>query len=269
MLKTKVAKIEAQQGRAQGALRRRDSAPEAPQVYDRVLMAVGRRPNGKQHRRRRGGRQGQRARLHSGRPADAHQRAAHLRDRRHRRRADARAQGDARRQARRRSDRRAKSITFDARAIPSVAYTDPEVAWMGLTETEAKAQGVEYEKAVFPWAASGRALAHRPRRRASPSCSFDKDTQRMLGARHRRRERGRADRRDGARARDGRGRRGHRPHDPSASDAVGDGVLRRRDRRGLDHRHDAAAEMSSARAAERCARRTRGRRRIRCGWRER
>jgi dihydrolipoamide dehydrogenase len=48
---------------------------------------------------------------------------------------------------------------FDVRAIPSVAYTDPEVAWMGLTETEARASGIEYEKAVFPWAASGRALA--------------------------------------------------------------------------------------------------------------
>jgi dihydrolipoamide dehydrogenase len=48
---------------------------------------------------------------------------------------------------------------FDARAIPSVAYTDPEVAWMGLTETEAKAAGTEYEKASFPWAASGRALS--------------------------------------------------------------------------------------------------------------
>ncbi len=50
-------------------------------------------------------------------------------------------------------------VEFDARAIPSVAYTDPEVAWMGLTETEAQTEGIEYEKAVFPWAASGRALA--------------------------------------------------------------------------------------------------------------
>ncbi len=49
-------------------------------------------------------------------------------------------------------------VQFDARTIPSVAYTDPEVAWMGLTETEAKQQGVEYEKASFPWTASGRAL---------------------------------------------------------------------------------------------------------------
>jgi dihydrolipoamide dehydrogenase len=49
-------------------------------------------------------------------------------------------------------------VEFDARAIPSVAYTDPEVAWMGLTESTAKNDGVEYEKAVFPWSASGRAL---------------------------------------------------------------------------------------------------------------
>jgi dihydrolipoyl dehydrogenase len=48
---------------------------------------------------------------------------------------------------------------FDPRTIPSVAYTDPEVAWMGLTETQARSEGVEFEKAVFPWAASGRALS--------------------------------------------------------------------------------------------------------------
>jgi dihydrolipoamide dehydrogenase len=48
---------------------------------------------------------------------------------------------------------------FDARTIPSVAYTDPEVAWMGMTETEAKDQGIAYEKGVFPWAASGRSLS--------------------------------------------------------------------------------------------------------------
>ena len=48
---------------------------------------------------------------------------------------------------------------FDAKVIPSVAYTDPEVAWVGVTETEAKAKGLKYGKAVFPWAASGRSLA--------------------------------------------------------------------------------------------------------------
>ena len=51
-----------------------------------------------------------------------------------------------------------QDVRFDARTIPSVAYTDPEVAWMGLTETVAKADGVEFEKFTFPWAASGRAL---------------------------------------------------------------------------------------------------------------
>jgi dihydrolipoamide dehydrogenase len=50
-------------------------------------------------------------------------------------------------------------VQFDALTIPSVAYTDPEVAWMGLTETQAKQQGIEYEKASFPWAASGRSLS--------------------------------------------------------------------------------------------------------------
>jgi dihydrolipoamide dehydrogenase len=52
-----------------------------------------------------------------------------------------------------------QDVEFDARTVPSVAYTDPEVAWMGLTETAAKDEGIEYEKAVFPWAASGRALS--------------------------------------------------------------------------------------------------------------
>jgi dihydrolipoamide dehydrogenase len=51
-----------------------------------------------------------------------------------------------------------RDVTFDALTVPSVAYTDPEVAWMGLTETRARAEGIEYEKATVPWAASGRAL---------------------------------------------------------------------------------------------------------------
>jgi dihydrolipoamide dehydrogenase len=51
-----------------------------------------------------------------------------------------------------------RNVAFDALTVPSVAYTDPEVAWMGLTETRAEAEGIEYEKAVVPWAASGRAL---------------------------------------------------------------------------------------------------------------
>ncbi len=70
---------------------------------------------------------------------------------------------------------------FDARAIPSVAYTDPEIAWAGLTETEAKAEGVEYEKAVFPWAASGRSLAL-GRSEGMTKLLFDKSSHRLLGA---------------------------------------------------------------------------------------
>ena len=49
---------------------------------------------------------------------------------------------------------------FDARQIPSVAYTDPEVAWAGKTEDQCKAEGIKFGKAVFPWAASGRAIAN-------------------------------------------------------------------------------------------------------------
>jgi dihydrolipoamide dehydrogenase len=70
---------------------------------------------------------------------------------------------------------------FQALAIPFVAYTDPEVAWMGLTETEAKAQGIGYEKAVFPWAASGRALGL-GRKEGLTKILCDKTTKRILGA---------------------------------------------------------------------------------------
>ena len=70
---------------------------------------------------------------------------------------------------------------FDPLTIPSVAYTDPEVAWMGLTETEAKRQGIAYEKGVFPWAASGRALGiHRDE--GFTKLLFDPETHRILGA---------------------------------------------------------------------------------------
>lgn len=69
---------------------------------------------------------------------------------------------------------------FDARSIPSVAYTDPEIAWVGLTELEAKAAGVDYEKAQFPWAASGRALAL-GRSEGFTKLLFDKSTRRVLG----------------------------------------------------------------------------------------
>ncbi len=70
---------------------------------------------------------------------------------------------------------------FDPMTIPSVAYTDPEVAWMGLTETEAKAKGIAYEKGAFPWAASGRALGI-GRDEGVTKLLFDPETKRILGA---------------------------------------------------------------------------------------
>jgi len=69
---------------------------------------------------------------------------------------------------------------FDARVIPSVAYTDPEVAWVGVTETEAKAQGIQYGKGVFPWAASGRSLAI-GRDEGVTKILFDEATHRTIG----------------------------------------------------------------------------------------
>jgi dihydrolipoamide dehydrogenase len=69
---------------------------------------------------------------------------------------------------------------FDARQIPSVAYTDPEVAWAGLTEEQCKVQGIKYGKAVFPWAASGRAIAN-GRDEGFTKLLFDEATHRCIG----------------------------------------------------------------------------------------
>jgi dihydrolipoamide dehydrogenase len=69
---------------------------------------------------------------------------------------------------------------FDARVIPSVAYTDPEVAWVGLTETEAKTRGIDYRKGLFPWIASGRSLAQ-GRDEGFTKLLFDPETHRVLG----------------------------------------------------------------------------------------
>ncbi|GAA6162044.1 dihydrolipoyl dehydrogenase [Ruegeria sp. HU-ET01832] len=70
---------------------------------------------------------------------------------------------------------------FDAKLIPSVAYTDPEVAWCGLTETEAKAKGIKVEKGVFPWAASGKSLSN-GRSEGITKLLFDPEDQRVVGA---------------------------------------------------------------------------------------
>jgi dihydrolipoamide dehydrogenase len=70
---------------------------------------------------------------------------------------------------------------FDARVIPSVAYTDPEVAWVGVTETQAKAEGMKVGKGVFPWAASGRSLSL-GRSEGLTKLIFDEESERVIGA---------------------------------------------------------------------------------------
>ena len=74
-----------------------------------------------------------------------------------------------------------EKVAFDPLTIPSVAYTDPEISWMGLTETTAKADGIKYEKSVFPWAASGRALSI-GRDEGLTKILWDPETKRILGA---------------------------------------------------------------------------------------
>ena len=74
-----------------------------------------------------------------------------------------------------------EKVEFQAMTIPSVAYTDPEIAWAGVTEEEAKAQNLEIEKSVFPWAASGRAISTN-RTEGMTKLIFDKKTQRIIGA---------------------------------------------------------------------------------------
>ena len=74
-----------------------------------------------------------------------------------------------------------KKSQFDALAIPSVAYTDPEIAWTGVTESEAKKQGLDFDKATFPWAASGRSLGM-GRNEGLTKLLFDKASGRLIGA---------------------------------------------------------------------------------------
>ena len=177
-LNTKVTKLEAQKDGLKTAFEG-VNAPK-PQVYDRVLLAVGRRPNGKEIDAQAAGvNVTDRGFI----PADKYMRTnvPHIF-----------AIGDIigepmlAHKASHEGKLAAEIIAghkraFDARTIPSVAYTDPEVAWMGLTETQAKAQGTEIEKAVFPWAASGRARAT-ARDEGITKLIFDKNTKRLLGA---------------------------------------------------------------------------------------
>lgn len=177
-LKTRVTHIEPQESGLKVTFAGENS-PE-PQIYDRVLLAVGRRPNGRAIGAENAGvnvnergfipvdKQLRTNVPHIfgigdiiGEPMLAHK-AAH-------------------------EGKLAAEIiaghkaAFDARTIPAVAYTDPEIAWMGLTETEAAKQGIDYETARFPWAASGRAIAM-GRDEGMTKLLLDKNTRRILGA---------------------------------------------------------------------------------------
>ena len=156
-----------------------EHAPAEPQVYDLVLSAVGRTPNGKKLAAENAGvAVGDRGFIEVdtqmrtnvphifaigdivGQPMLAHKAVheAHV--------AAEAAAGHKRH--------------FDARVIPAVAYTDPEVAWVGISEDEAKAKGVTLGKAVFPWVASGRAVAN-GRDEGFTKLLFDPETHRILG----------------------------------------------------------------------------------------
>jgi dihydrolipoamide dehydrogenase len=178
LLKTKVSKIEDQADGLKVSFEG-DGAPES-EVFDRVLVAVGRRPNGKLIGAEAAG---VKVDDEGFIPVDNHQRTnvPHIY-----------AIGDVvgnpmlAHKATHEAKVAAEVIAghpaaFQALTIPSVAYTDPELAWMGLSEIQAKAQGVAIEKAVFPWAASGRALGI-GRREGITKLIVDKETKRVLGA---------------------------------------------------------------------------------------
>ena len=156
---------------------------------------------------------------------------------------------------------------FDARVIPSVAYTDPEIAWVGLTEDEAKKNGTAIAVAKFPWAASGRAIAN-GRDEGFTKLIFDAETHRVVGGAIVGTGAGRPDLRAGARGRDGRRRHRHRQDHPSASDHQRIGRHGRGAVRGRLHRPAAPAKRNDpgraegtggARGAEACAGRDRRR----------
>ncbi len=178
LLKTKVSKLEPKKDGIHVSFDG-EGAP-GNQVFDRVLVAIGRRPNGKNIGAEKAGvgvnEQGFI-------PVDKQQRTnvAHIY-----------AIGDIVGQPMlaHKATHEAKvaaevisghKVEFQALAIPSVAYTDPEVAWAGLTETDAKAQGIAIEKASFPWVASGRALSI-GRTEGATKLIMEPGTHRILGA---------------------------------------------------------------------------------------
>jgi dihydrolipoamide dehydrogenase len=156
-----------------------EAAPKEPQMYDLVLQAVGRTPNGKKIAAEKAGVQvTERGYINVdnqmrtnvphifaigdivGQPMLAHK-AVH--------------EGHVAAEA-----AAGEKSYFDARVIPSVAYTDPEVAWVGITEDEAKSKGIAITKGLFPWAASGRAIAN-GRDEGFTKLLFDAQSHRIIG----------------------------------------------------------------------------------------
>ena len=178
MLKTRASKAEVKSDGIQVSFEG-ENAPTEPQTYDLVLVAVGRTPNGKKIDAAAAGVQvdergfipvdkQMRTNVPNifaigdlvGQPMLAHK-AVH--------------EGHVAAEA-----ATGQKSYFDAKQIPSVAYTDPEVAWAGLTEEQCKAQGIAYEKGLFPWAASGRAIAN-GRDEGFTKLLFDASTHRIIG----------------------------------------------------------------------------------------
>ena len=178
MLKTRATKAEVKPDGIQVSFEG-ENAPAEPQTYDLVLVAVGRTPNGKKIDAGKAGvfvdergfipvDKQMRTNVQNifaigdiiGQPMLAHK-AVH--------------EGHVAAEV-----AAGQKSYFDAKQIPSVAYTDPEVAWAGLTEEQCKAQGIAYEKGLFPWAASGRAIAN-GRDEGFTKLIFDATTHRIIG----------------------------------------------------------------------------------------
>ena len=138
-------------------------ASQSPQTFDRVLVSVGRRPNGKGIGLEKTKAKVDRPRVHRGRCAAAHGRSAAVCHRRRGRRADAGPQGDARRRRWRSRRSSGEPAAFDSVAIPAVVFTDPEIAWCGLTETQA--EGEEPRRQSRPLSRGRRPAAPRRSRR--------------------------------------------------------------------------------------------------------
>jgi len=178
-LKTKVTKVEAKDDGLYVSFEG-ENAPSQPEKFDRILVAVGRVPNGKLLDIEKAGvnvdekgfiKVDNQMRTHVGhifaigdiigQPMLAHKAIPEGR---------IAAEVIA-----------GKKHYFEPKCIPAVAYTDPEIAWTGITEEQAKAQGIDYDKGVFPWAASGRSLGI-GRDEGITKVLFDKKTERIIGA---------------------------------------------------------------------------------------